>query len=184
MSPKGPERPAARFSRPRTITPRLPQARRSPCAATTCATADSTTGSGSSTPRNIAAACAVATSAVTATDRIKDGFPFDSAVSLNGNSAEITDGKLKITVQNSRVYVSFGDSLSEISFGDVNDGSDAGLLICRGLTGYEKSDIILVSTDKTDIGDLPSQKVILTSQNGTVLFTLSHNGKMTYRRMA
>ncbi|MFR7603192.1 MAG: hypothetical protein ACLUYV_05340 [Alistipes shahii] len=64
---KGPERPAARFSRPRTITPRLPQARRSPCAATTCATADSTTGSGSSTPRNIAAACAVATSAVTAT---------------------------------------------------------------------------------------------------------------------
>lgn len=123
-------------------------------------------------------------SAVTATDRIKDGFSFDSVVSLNGNSAEITDGKLKITVQDSRVYVSFGDSLSEISFGDVNDGSDAGLLICRGLTGYEKSDIILVSTDKTDIGDLPSQKVILTSQNGTVLFTLSHNGKMTYRRMA
>ena len=123
-------------------------------------------------------------SAVTATDRIKDGFSFDSVVSLNGNSAEITDGKLKITVQDSRVYVSFGDSLSEITFGDVNDGSDAGLLICRGLTGYEKSDIILVSTDKTDIGDLPSQKVILTSQNGTVLFTLSHNGKMTYRRMA
>ena len=118
------------------------------------------------------------------TYRIKDGFSFDSVVSLNGNSAEITDGKLKITVQDSRVYVSFGDSLSEISFGDVNDGSDAGLLICRGLTGYEKSDIILVSTDKTDIGDLPSQKVILTSQNGTVLFTLSHNGKMTYRRMA
>ena len=76
-------------------------------------------------------------SAVTATDRIKDGFSFDSVVSLNGNSAEITDGKLKITVQDSRVYVSFGDSLSEISFGDVNDGSDAGLLICRGLTGYE-----------------------------------------------
>ena len=123
-------------------------------------------------------------SAVTATDRIKDGFSFDSVVSLNGNSVEITDGKLKITVQDSRVYVFFGDSLSEITFGDVNDGSDAGLLICRGITGYEKSDIILVSTDKTDIGDLPSQKVILTSQNGTVLFTLSHNGKMTYRRMA
>lgn len=34
-------------------------------------------------------------SAVTATDRIKDGFSFDSVVSLNGNSAEITDGKLK-----------------------------------------------------------------------------------------
>ena len=67
MSPRGPGRPAARFSRPRTTTPRLPRARRSPCAATTCATAGSTTGSGSSTPRNTAAVCAAATSAATAT---------------------------------------------------------------------------------------------------------------------
>lgn len=123
-------------------------------------------------------------SAITANDRIKDRFSFASNVSLNGNSAETVDGKLKITVRDNCVDVIFGESRSEIYFGDVKDGSDAGLLICRGLTGYEKSDIILVSTDKTDIGELPSQKVILTSQNGTVLFTLSHNGKMTYRRMA